>query len=263
MGSTMQIVVLVKHVPEPTATWSFSPDHTLDRGAVAGRLSELDEYAVEQAARLVEGGLDAQITYLTVGPQPARDGLLKALAIGGDRAVHVMDDAIRGSDSLSTSLVLAKALEHLGFDLVLAGMSSTDAEMSVVPSMVAERLGVGQATFAGSLSVDGTTVSITREGDTATEHVRVELPAVVSITDQTDEARYPAFRAIMMAKKKPIETLTLADLGVDPGAVGLAAAATRVVSVSPAPARAAGSVVVDDGTGAAQLADFLTARGAL
>ena len=259
----MQIVVLVKQVPEPEAVWSFAPDQTLDRGAVAGRLSELDEYAVEQAARLVEGGIDAEITYLTVGPQPAKDGLLKALAIGGDKAVHVLDDAIHGSDSLATSLVLAKALEHLGFDLVLAGMSSTDAAMSVVPSMVAERLGVSQATFAGSLSVDGTTVSITRESDTATEHVRVELPAVVSITDQTDEARYPAFRAIMMAKKKPIETLALADIGVDPGSVGLAAAATRVVAVSSAPVKAAGTVVVDDGTGAAQLADFLVASGVL
>jgi electron transfer flavoprotein beta subunit len=259
----MRIVVLVKHVPDPTGVWSFAPDQTLDRGAVAGRLSELDEYAIEQAVRLVEGGIDAEITYLSVGPQSAKDGLLKALAIGGDRGVHVLDDAIHGSDSLATSLVLAKALEHLGFDLVLAGMSSTDAAMSVVPSMVAERLGVSQATFAGSLSVDGTTVSITRESDTATEHVRVGLPAVVSITDQTEEARYPAFRAIMMAKKKPVEALSLADIGVDPATVGLAAAATRVLDVAPAPARASGTVVVDDGTGAAQLADFLVSRGAL
>jgi electron transfer flavoprotein beta subunit len=135
--------------------------------------------------------------------------------------------------------------------------------MSVVPSMVAERLDVNQATFAGALSVDGATVSITREGDAATEHVSAALPAVVSITDQTDEARYPAFRAIMMAKKKPIETLSLADIGVESGSVGLAAAATRVVSVAPAPARSTGTVVVDDGTGAAQLADFLVAQGSL
>jgi electron transfer flavoprotein beta subunit len=259
----MKIVVLVKHVPEPTAVWSFAADHTLDRGAVAGRLSELDEYAVEQAVRLVEGGLGAEITYLTVGPRPAKDGLLKALAIGGDKGVHILDDAIHGSDSLSTSLILAKALEHLGFDLVLAGMASTDAEMSVIPSMVADRLDVNQATFAGALAVDGGTVSITREGDTATVQVSTELPAVVSVTDQTDEARYPAFRAIMMAKKKPVETLSLADIGVDPASVGLAAAGTRVVDVSPAPPRAAGTVVVDDGTGAAQLADFLATRGVL
>ena len=259
----MKIVVMVKHVPEPSAVWAFAQDHTLDRGRVPGRLSELDEYAVEQAVRLVENGLAAEITYLTVGPPPARDGLLKALAIGGDRGVHVVDPAIHGSDALSTSLVLAKALEHVGFDLVLAGMASTDAEMSVVPSMVAERLDVNQATFAGTLTVDGDSVSITREGDAAREHVTTRLPAVVSVTDQAEEARYPAFRAIMMAKKKPVETLSLADIGVDPGSVGLAAAATRVIDVVPAPARAAGTVVVDDGTGAAQLADFLVARGAL
>jgi electron transfer flavoprotein beta subunit len=259
----MKIIVLVKHVPEPSAVWSFSADDTLDRGAVAGRLSELDEYAVEQAVRLVEGGLDAEITYLTVGPPPAKDGLLKALAMGGDRGVHVLDDAIHGSDSLATSLVLATAIQQLGADLVLAGMASTDAEMSVVPSMVADRLGVNQATFAGALSVDGSTASITRESDTATEQVSTRLPAVVSVTDQTGEARYPAFRAIMMAKKKPIQTLSLADLGIDPASVGLAASGTRVVSVSPAPARTAGTVVVDDGTGAAQLANFLATRGLL
>ncbi|HYN28679.1 MAG TPA: electron transfer flavoprotein subunit beta/FixA family protein [Dermatophilaceae bacterium] len=259
----MKIVVLVKYVPEPTAVWRFADDRTLDRAAVAGRLSELDEYAVEQAVRLVEGGLDAEVTYLTVGPAGAKDGLLKALAIGGDKAVHVVDDAVHGSCALSTSLVLAKALERVGFDLVLAGMASTDAEMSVVPSMVADRLGVNQATFAGALAVDGGSVSITRETDAAVEQVTTALPAVVSVTDQTDEARYPAFRAIMMAKKKPIETLSLADIGVEPAAVGLAASSTRILDIAPAPTRTAGTVVVDDGTGAAQLADFLTARGAL
>src|SRR5690349_18502898 len=101
----MKIVVLVKHVPEPTATWRFSDDHTLDRGAVDGRLSELDEYAVEQAARLVEAG--AAVSYLTMGPAGAVQGLRKALAMGGDSAVHVLDDALHGSDAVGTSLVLA------------------------------------------------------------------------------------------------------------------------------------------------------------
>src|SRR5437773_9255129 len=142
----MKIVVLVKHVPEPTATWRFSPDLTLDRTGVEGRLSQLDEYAVEQAVKLVEGGVDAEITCLTMGPPPAADALRKALAMGGHQGVHVLDDALPGSDALATSLVLARAIEHLGFDLVVCGMASTDAEMSVVPSMVAERLGVSQAT---------------------------------------------------------------------------------------------------------------------
>lgn len=257
----MKIAVLVKYVPEPTATWKFAADMTLDRGAVEGRLSELDEYAVEQAVKLVEGGLDAEITYLTVGPAKAVDGLRKALAIGGNSAVHVLDDSIHGSCALGTSLVLAKALEKIGYDLVLTGFASTDAEMSVIPSMVADRLGVNQATFAGSLAVNGSEVSITRNADTATEEAVTSLPAVVSVTDQTGEARYPAFKAIMAAKKKPITTMTLAEIGVDAGQVGAAGASTKVVDVSPAPTRAAGTIVTDEGDGATQVVEFLAGKG--
>ena len=257
----MKIVVLVKYVPEPTATWKFAPDLTVDRAGVEGRLSELDEYAVEQATRLAESGAADEVVFLTVGPAKATEGLRKALAIGGTSAVHVVDDAIHGSCALGTSLVLAKALEKIGYDLVLTGMASTDAELSVVPSMVADRLGANQATFAGELSVDGSTVSIRRDTDVASERVSVSLPAVVSVTDQTGEARYPAFKAIMGAKKKPIQTMSLADLGVDAAQVGWSGASSKVVDVSPPPARTAGTIVNDDGTGAAQLADFLAGRG--
>jgi len=263
----MHIVVLVKHVPEPTATWSFADDLTLDRGAVEGRLSELDEYAVEQAVRLVEGGLDARITYLTLGPARAVDGLRKALSMGGHDGVHVVDDAVHGSDALSTSLVLAKALQHIGFDLVLAGMASTDAEMSVVPAMVAERLGVPQVTFAGDLAVDPAggagkgSVTIHRDGDRAREEVVASLPAVVSVTDRTGQPRYPSFKSIMAGKKKPVQTLSLADLGVEPAAVGAAAAGVVVRSLSVRPPRQVGEVVVDEGAAAVVVADFLAARG--
>ncbi|MEI2732433.1 MAG: electron transfer flavoprotein subunit beta/FixA family protein [Dermatophilaceae bacterium] len=256
----MKIVVLVKYVPEPTATWKFAADLTLDRAGVEGRLSELDEYAVEQAVQLAEKA-GAEVVYLTVGPAKAGEGLRKALAIGGSSAVHVLDDAVHGSDALGTSLVLAKALETIGFDLVLAGMASTDAEMSVVPSMVADRLGANQATFAGELTVDGDAVSIRRDTDTASERVAVTLPAVVTVTDQIGEARYPAFKAIMAAKKKPVQTLGLTDIGLDAGQVGMAAAAVKTVSITPTPARAAGTIVTDDGEGANALADFLAGRG--
>ena len=257
----MKIVVLVKYVPEPTATWKFAPDYTVDRAGVEGRLSELDEYAVEQAAQLAEKGVADEVVFLTVGPAKATEGLRKALAIGGTSAVHVVDDAIKGSCALGTSLVLAKALEKVGYDLVLTGMASTDAELSVVPQMVADRLGINQATFAGEVSVDGSSVSIRRDTDVATERVDVALPAIVSVTDQTGEARYPAFKAIMGAKKKPITTMSLADLGLDASQVGWPAASTTVLDVSPTPARSAGTIVTDDGTGAAQLAGFLADRG--
>ncbi|MFZ0157783.1 MAG: electron transfer flavoprotein subunit beta/FixA family protein [Kineosporiaceae bacterium] len=257
----MKIVVPVKYVPEPTANWSFAADLTLDRSAVEGRLSELDEYAVEQAIRLVEGGLQAEVVALTVGPPKATDALRKALAMGADSAVHVQDAAIKGSDAMATSLVLAKALEQTGFDLVVCGMASTDAEMSVVPAMVAQRLGIPQVTFAASLAVADGTVTIHRSGDNATEEVVASLPALVSVTDQTGEARYPAFKAIMASKKKPVTTLSLADLGIAPSDVGLEAAACRVRSMAPRPPRQAGTVVPDDGEGAAKIAEFLVGRG--
>lgn len=256
----MKIVVLVKHVPEPTAAWRYAEDLTLDRGNVEGRLSELDEYAVEQAVALVEKGLPATITYLTMGPPKAVDGLRKALAMGGDEAVHVQDGALHGSDALATSLVLAKAIERIGFDLVLCGMASTDADMSVVPAMVAERLGVPQLTFAASLAVADSSVTTLREGDGETQEVVATLPAVVSVTDQTDEARYPSFKAIMAGKKKPVATWSLADLGVSPEQVGAAAAATAVRGAAVQPPRQAGTVVVDEGDGAAAIADFLVAQ---
>ena len=256
----MKIVVLVKYVPEPTAAWRYSDDRTLDRAGVEGRLSELDEYAVEQALSLMENGLSATVTFVTMGPARAVDGLRKALAMGGDDGVHISDEALHGSDALATSLVLARAVERTGFDLVVCGMSSTDAEMSVVPAMVADRLGVPQVTFASALSVVDGSVTIRRDGDTAVEEVVATLPAVVSVTDQTGEVRYPSFKAIMAGKKKPVTTWTLADLGVEPALVGAAGAATAVRSAAPQPSRQAGVVVVDDGGAAAQIADFLVAQ---
>jgi electron transfer flavoprotein beta subunit len=256
----MKIVVLVKHVPEPTAAWRYAEDLTLDRASIEGRLSELDEYAVEQAVGLVEKGLPATITYLTMGPAKAVEGLRKALAMGGDDAVHVQDEALHGSDALATSLVLAAAIRRIGFDLVLCGMASTDADMSVVPAMVAERLGVPQLTFAANLAVSDRSVTVLRESDGETQEVVATLPAVVSVTDQTDEARYPSFKAIMAGKKKPVATWSLADLQVSADEVGAGAAATAVRGAAVQPPRQAGTVVVDHGEGAAAVADFLVAQ---
>ncbi len=259
----MRIVVLVKHVPEPTATWRYADDFTVDREAVEGRLSELDEYAVEQAILLVERGVPATITFLTMGPARAVDGLRKALAMGGDDGVHVSDDALHGSDSLATSLVLARAVERLGFDLVVCGMASTDAEMSVVPAMVADRLGVPQVTFATSLSIDDGSVTIQRDGDASLDDVVADLPALVSVTDQTGEVRYPSFKAIMAGRKKPVTTWSLGDLGIDAGQVGRAGAGTVVRAAAPKPHRAQGTVIVDDGEAATHIADFLVGENLL
>lgn len=256
----MRIVVPVKHVPDTAAERGFAADHTVDRAAVAGRLSELDEYAVEQALRLAEAYPDTHVTYLTMGPPAAAESLRKALAMGGDAAVHVTDDTLPGSDALATSLVLAAALRSTGFDLVVCGVASTDAGMSVVPAMLAERLGVPQLTRAGEITCDDGTVRIRRDADTTVEQVEAPLPAVVSATDQTGEARYPSFRGIMAAKKKPLQTLSLADLGIDPATVGATAALTTVTAITAYPPRTAGTLITDDGNGATALADFLVAQ---
>ena len=259
----MRVVVPVKYVPEPTATWKFRDDLTLDRDAVEGRLSELDEYAVEQATRLLEADAVISVTALTVGPPRALDGLRKALAMGAQAGVHVVDEAMHGSDALATSRVIARAVEQLGFDLVVCGMSSTDAEMSVVPAMVAERLGVPHLTFAAALSVEPGTglVTIRRDGDLGSAQIAAPAPLVVSVTDQSGEPRYPAFKAIMGAKKKPVATWSLKDLDVDESEVGAGAARTQVISLAVTPPRQAGTVVVDDGGAAVQLADFLSSHG--
>jgi electron transfer flavoprotein beta subunit len=255
-----KLVVLVKFTPDLTSDRRFAGDGTLDRAGVPGRLSELDEYAAEQALRVQEGGGGWELTYLTMGPSGAAEALRKALSMGGDAAVHVTDEALHGSDAFATSLVLAAAVQRIGFDLVVAGMASTDAGMGVVPALLAERLGVPAVTYAGRLSVTGDEVEILRDSDLSSETVSARLPALVSVTDRTGEARYPSFKGIMAAKKKPVQTWSLADLGVDASLVGLGGARSTVLSAVRRPARTAGQMVKDDGDGGSALADFLVAQ---
>jgi electron transfer flavoprotein beta subunit len=256
----VKIVVCVKHVPDATADRTFTEDGTTDRDSVDSLLSELDEYAVEQALRVGESGEDAEITYLTVGPDDAKDALRKALAMGGDSALHVSDEDIRGSDAFGTSLVLAKAIERHGFDLVVCGMASTDGGMGVLPALLAERLGVPAVTHLDEVTVADGTVSGRREGETASVRVHSALPAVVSVTDRCGDARYPSFKGIMAAKKKPLESLDLSDLGIEPEQVGRSAARSAVDRAAKRPPRTQGEIVADEGAAGAGLAAFLTAK---
>ncbi|MCF3171659.1 electron transfer flavoprotein subunit beta/FixA family protein [Streptomyces violaceoruber] len=257
---SLRIVVCVKYVPDATGDRRFADDLTLDRDDVDGLLSELDEYAVEQALQIADGADDAEITVVTVGPEDARDALRKALSMGADKAVHVEDDDLHGTDVMGTSLVLAKAVEKTGYDLVVCGMASTDGVMGVLPALLAERLGVPQVTLLSEVSVDGGVVSGRRDGDTASERLEASLPAVVSVTDQSGEARYPSFKGIMAAKKKPVESLDLEDLGLEADEVGLAGAWTAVDSATERPARTAGTIVKDEGEGGKQLAEYLAGQ---
>ncbi|HET6856430.1 MAG TPA: electron transfer flavoprotein subunit beta/FixA family protein [Streptomyces sp.] len=258
---SLRIVVTVKYVPDATGDRRFAEDLTVDRDDVDGLLSELDEYAVEQALQISENSDDdVEITVLTVGPEDARDALRKALSMGADKAVHVEDDDLHGSDVMGTSLVLAKAVEKTGYDLVICGMASTDGTMGVLPAILAERLGVPQVTLLSEVSVDGGVVKGRRDGDSASEQLEASLPAVVSVTDQSGEARYPSFKGIMAAKKKPVEALDLGDLDIDADQVGLEGSWTKVESATERPARTAGTVVKDEGEGGKQLAEFLAGQ---
>jgi electron transfer flavoprotein beta subunit len=205
------------------------------------------------------------VTALCVGPEKAVDAVRKALQMGADKGIHVVDDAIAGSDYLATSLVLAKAVEKAGsetkVDLVVCGMASTDGVGSVIPAMLAERLNLPQVTLASVIESQGDQIRVKRDGDTATEVIGATMPLVLSVTDQSGEARYPSFKGIMAAKKKPLETWSLGDLGVDAGEVGLSVSYTEVEDTTERPPRSAGEVVKDeDGSGATALTEFLASK---
>lgn len=261
----MNIVVCVKYVPDATADQQFESDNTVDRVNVDGLLSELDEYAVEQALQIKEKNEGAEVTALCVGPEKALDAVRKALQMGADKGVHVTDDAIAGSDAIATSLVLAKAIEKVGqgtpVDLIVCGMASTDGAMSVVPAMLAERLGLPQVTFAAVVETQGDQVRIKRDGDNATEVIGGTMPLVLSVTDQSGEARYPSFKGIMAAKKKPLDVWSLSDIGVEADQVGLSVAWSVVEDTTARPPRTAGEIVKDeDGSGATALTEFLASK---
>jgi electron transfer flavoprotein beta subunit len=256
----MNIVVCVKQVPDTWAERTLRPDDSrLDRASVDGVINELDEYAIEEGLRLAEahGG---EVTILSMGPEKVSESIRKALSMGADKAVHLIDDGLAGSDALQTSLVIAQVLGRVGFDLVILGSESTDARMGVLAAMLAERLGVPQLSLASKVEVDGTAIRIRRQADYGYDTVEAVLPAVVSVVEKINEPRYPSFKGIMAAKKKPVQTLSLADAGIDPGQVGLGSATTEVVSFAKRPPRQAGTVVKDEGDGGVKAAEFLATQ---
>ncbi|HWA66425.1 MAG TPA: electron transfer flavoprotein subunit beta/FixA family protein [Mycobacteriales bacterium] len=256
----MNIVVCVKQVPDTYEEKKLSDaDKTLDREGVEGVMNELDEYAVEEALRLKEAN-GGEVTILTMGPEKAVETIRKALSMGADSAVHVVDPALHGSDALATSYALAKALATIPHDLVILGVESTDARMSVIPAMLAERTGAAQLSFARKVEVSGSTVKIERQTDTGYDVVEAQTPAIVSVVEKINEPRYPSFKGIMAAKKKPLTTLTLADAGIDAANVGLAGSGTSVAEFAARPPKQAGTIVKDEGDGGVKLAEFLATQ---
>ncbi len=257
------IVVLIKQVPD---TWSerklSEGDWTLDREAADAVLDEINERAVEEALLIKErGGADSTVTVLTAGPQRATEAIRKALSMGADKAVHLLDEGLHGSDMVQTGWALARALGTIeGTELVIAGNEATDGVGGAVPAIVAEYLGLPQLTHLRKVAVEGDKVIGERETDDGVFTVEATLPAVISVNEKINEPRFPSFKGIMAAKKKEVTTLTLAEIGVEADEVGVANAGSRVLSSTPKPPKTAGEKVTDEGDGGTKIAQYLVSQ---
>jgi electron transfer flavoprotein beta subunit len=258
----MNIVVLVKQVPDTYSERKLrESDGLLDRDATDAVLDEINEKAVEAALQLKEAHDGTEVTVLTVGPDRATDAIRKALSMGADKAVHLSDEAVAGSDAIATAKIVAKAIGTVeGADLVIAGNEASDGRGGALPAIVADLLGWPAVTHVREFSVDGSSITARRETDDGVTHLTAELPAVVSVGEKINEPRYPSFKGIMAAKKKPVSTITLADAGIDPSEVGLGSALTSVTSASPKPPKSAGEKVEDEGDGGSKIAAYLVAQ---
>jgi electron transfer flavoprotein beta subunit len=262
----LNIVVLVKQVPDTYAERTLtSSDHTLDRDATDAVLDEINERAVEAALQLKESsngpGDDSVVTVVAMGPDRATDAIRKALSMGADKAVHLSDEALHGTDAVGTAKALSKLIGTIdGVDLILAGNEASDGRTGAVPAMVAELLGLPSLTHARELTVDGSRVTVRRETDDGVTVLQAELPAVVSVNEKINEPRYPSFKGIMAAKKKPVSTISLADAGIDASEVGLANAWSTVIESQPKPAKSGGVKIEDEGDGGAKIATYLVSQ---
>ncbi|MCV7176415.1 electron transfer flavoprotein subunit beta/FixA family protein [Mycolicibacterium sphagni] len=258
------IVVLIKQVPD---TWSerklSDGDFTLDRDAADAVLDEINERAVEEALLIKEREGDAAgtVTVLTAGPERATEAIRKALSMGADKAVHLLDAGLHGSDMVQTGWALARALGAIeGTELVIAGNEATDGTGGAVPAIIAEYLGLPQLTHLRKVTVEGGKITGERETDDGVFTVEASLPAVISVTEKINEPRFPSFKGIMAAKKKEVATLTLAEIGVEGDEVGLANAGTTVVASTPKPPKTAGEKITDEGEGGKKIAEYLVAQ---
>ncbi|CAM3380611.1 electron transfer flavoprotein subunit beta [Mycobacterium intermedium] len=257
------IVVLIKQVPD---TWSERKlkdgDWTLDREAADAVLDEINERAVEEALQIREReGGEGSVTVLTAGPERATEAIRKALSMGADKAVHLKDDGLKGSDVIQTGWALARALGAIeGTELVIAGNESTDGVAGAVPAIIAEYLGLPQLTHLRKLSVEDGKVIGERETDDGVFKLEATLPAVVSVNEKINEPRFPSFKGIMAAKKKEVTVLTLADIGVESDEVGLENAGSTVLSATPKPPKTAGEKVTDEGEGGNQIVQYLVSQ---
>ncbi|MCK4177672.1 electron transfer flavoprotein subunit beta/FixA family protein [Aciditerrimonas ferrireducens] len=251
----MNVVVCAKQIPDPAAPPALDPErHTLVRDGKL-ILDDSDAYGVEMGLQLA--GDDGEVTLVSMAPNGEVSGLRTALAMGAAKAILVSDEALRGTDALGTAKVLAKAIERVNPDLVIAATESTDGYTGTTPVQLAELLGLPSVTFAKKVTVEGGKVRVERQTEAGYDEVECPLPCVVTVTAGVVEPRYPSFKGIMAAKSKPVEQLTVADLGLSPDEVGFGGARQEIVSVVPAEERGAGEIVTDEGDAHERIIQFL------
>lgn len=257
----MKIVVCVKQVPATTAEKRYTSDFRLDRTSAESVINPLDEYAIEQALRLQEDGTVESVAYLSMGPEQAAESLRRALAMGGDEAYLVTDGALQGADAWATAMVLAAALDKLAPDVSLMGMASDDAKGSLVPGAVAAIRGLPLLSYGSELRLEDSVARIRRLNPTGYDIIEAPLPVVASVTDQVGEPRYASLKGIMAAKRKPLESWSLAELGIASDALH-GAAITRVTEVRPPEAKAPTERIenLSAEEAAGKIADWLAAR---
>jgi electron transfer flavoprotein beta subunit len=249
----MNVVVLAKYIPNPEGTARMGSDYRLDRGG-DGVLDPGDEPGVEAALQLAEQS-DGEVTVVSMGPETAAAGIRRALSMGAHKAVLVTDEQLRGADVLVTARVLAAAIKRSEFDLVIAGVESTDGYTGTLPMALAESLGVPSATFARHLEPKDGAIRIERQTEMGYDVVECELPAVVTVTAGANQPRYPTLKGIMQAKQKPLEQLSVSDLGLSPGEV---TATQEVMGMEPVAAKEAGEILEAGEDTPARVVDFLT-----
>jgi electron transfer flavoprotein beta subunit len=259
----MKIAVCAKYVPEATAARRINPEtKRLDRSG-EGALNPFDVNAVEEALKLRDAGADAEVVIVSLGPERALEAMRRALAMGADRLVLVADEAAVGSDLVATSRILAAALERESPDLVLFGQQANDADGAVLWAAVADRLQRPLISQVAELTLEDGKVRGKRQTEYGYDVIEAPMPAVIAVSDAINEPRYPSLKGIMGAKKKPQETVSLADIGISAEGAGEAGSLTTVEALSDPPARGDTVKLEDDGTAAEKILVFLQERKAL
>ena len=253
----MNVVVCVKQIPDPADPGVLDPETRTLKRDVKLILDESDSYGVEMGLQLVDAAGEGEVTLVSMAPNNEVGGLRTALAMGAAGAVLVSDEALAGSDALSTAKVLAAAIRRCEPDLVLTATESSDGYTGTVPVQVAELLGLPSVTFGKEIEVSGGAATVRRQTEAGYDKVECPLPAVVSVTAGVVEPRYPSFKGIMAAKNKPVEELDLAGLGIDPATVGWAGARQEITEITEAPAREAGEIIHDEGDAHERILAFL------